>query len=222
MNIYPAILTDSLAEFQTQLDSFTQLPDSVQTIHVDIIDGEFADNFTITPTDLMEIDAHNFFFDYHLMVNQPEDYLQECFDISRARAIIGQVEHLPKQQPFLEEIIQHELQPGLSLDLFTPVEAIDEESWRNLKVIQLMGIEAGFQGKEMNVKLLTEKIQEVKNKIQELELPELELMIDGGVNKHTLPLIKNTGIDSVVVGSALGKSEDMVQTFRELESIISS
>ncbi len=218
-NIYPAILTDSLTTFQEELADFAQLPESVQTIHIDIIDGEFADNFTLTPLDILEFVSEDFFFDFHLMVNQPEDYLSECLAIQNTRAIIAQVEHMSKQAHFLEDINKNERMPGLSLDLYTPVEAIEEESWKEMKVLLLMGIEAGFQGREMKTALVIEKLREVSEIKRQKGLSDLEIIVDGGVNEATIRAVVNAGADSVVVGSALIKSDNMISAYKNLEDL---
>ncbi|HKY73932.1 MAG TPA: hypothetical protein VJ246_01315, partial [Patescibacteria group bacterium] len=50
--IYPSILTDSPSLVQKQLNLVLGL---VQGVQIDIIDGEFADNTTVTPVDLQTL-----------------------------------------------------------------------------------------------------------------------------------------------------------------------
>lgn len=207
--LYPGILVGTAAQAQQELDEIREIP-GVEVFQIDVIDGIFADNATITPSDLQEINFHKERIDLHLMVEEPLDYVYECDSLSvelPIRAVIAQVERMSFQEPFLDEIIKHDWLPGLSLDLYTPVEAIDEASWEKLKVVQLMGIEAGFQGQEFHSGVLY-KIEEVVAEIENRGLEELEIIIDGGVKFGNLQPLLNAGADAVVVGSGLWKTQN--------------
>ena len=208
MKIYPAILTDSLSHAQEQLDIAQTLTD-IETVQMDIIDGRFADNLTISPADFGELDFGELTCDLHLMTEEPMDSVYELIEYAKlvpVRAVIGQVERMSKQAFFLEEIEKHEWQAGLSLDIFTPLEAIDDDSWQYLKVVQLMGVEAGAQGQAFNPQVI-QKIEELKLLGQKFEHP-VEIIIDGGINPETIGAVVAEGVDAVAVGSALWSATD--------------
>jgi pentose-5-phosphate-3-epimerase len=52
MNIYPAILTESVSLAQEQIDKVKGI-EAVAAVQLDIIDGEFVDNLTFSPIDLI-------------------------------------------------------------------------------------------------------------------------------------------------------------------------
>lgn len=214
INIYPSLLSDQLSELQSQAAKIIdQNPDS--TVQIDIIDGKFAENLTCTPSDLADLDLGDLELDFHLMTEEPMDFVHELIDIKsqlRIRAVIGQVERMSSQNFFLKEVEQQQWLPGLSLDLFTPVEAIDDDSWEMIKVIQVMGVEAGFQGQDFHPSALN-VLKEVKSKCLQ---HEVELIVDGGVNFETISSIIKAGADSVVVGSVLWKSESISATIDKL------
>jgi ribulose-phosphate 3-epimerase len=60
-------------------------------------------------------------------------------------------------------------------------------------------------------------IPEVLNKIRNFEkrYPNITTQIDGGVNETTLPRVLETGVDNIVVGSAIFSSEDPRKKFLE-------
>ncbi len=208
MKIYPAILTDSLSQAQQQLDIAQELSD-IETVQIDIIDGRFADNLTFTAADFGELEFGDLTCDLHLMTEEPMDAVYELIEYSKVvpvRAVIGQVERMSNQKFFLEEVEKHEWEPGLSLDIFTPLEAIDDDSWQFLKVVQLMGVEAGFQGQQFNPHVL-EKIEELKLLALKFE-KSIEIIVDGGVTTETMKKIVDVGVDSVAVGSALWNATD--------------
>jgi len=215
MTIYPALLSDSLVELQQQLDVL-QTEESISVVQIDIIDGYFADNITVTPSDLPDLNFGRLQFDLHLMVVDPQDYVNEL--IARAdelpiRAVVAQVERMHNQASFLEEIRNHGWKPGLSLDLHTSVEAIDEDSYQHLHIVQLMGIEAGFQGQQFRPSVF-EKIPELIK-----HSAKLEIIVDGGVKPSNIAEIAKAGIKHVAVGSALWQSDQISDTIRQLQSV---
>ncbi|MDA1079091.1 MAG: hypothetical protein O2840_00140 [bacterium] len=212
MNLYPSLLSDSISELQGQIDSIIELSD-ITTVQIDVIDGIFADNITITPADIPLLNLGELKYDAHFMTVEPLDFLYELIaecDKSQVRACIAQVEKLSFQAPFLEEARQQQWQAGLSLDLFTPLSAIDDESWEQLDVLQLMSIEAGVQGSHFREQVF-EKILEAQSHIAKLD-HEVELIIDGGIKPELLSKLSKAGVQSITVGSALWTSADVIQT----------
>ena len=217
MQIYPAILTDSIETLQKQVFMAGVLPE-VATVQIDIVDGRFADNLTVTPSDVAEIEFGELQCDFHILTEEPMDFVFEMIEHALPiRAVIGQVERMSSQQFFLEEVEKHEWVPGLSLDIFTPLDAIEESSWRYIKVIQLMAIEAGFQGQKFNP-LVVEKLAELKKFIEENDL-EVEIIVDGSMNAETVHTVMTAGADSIVVGSALWNATDKAALLKTLHSV---
>lgn len=217
MTIYPALLSDSRIKLQQQLDVVQDL-EEVAVVQLDVIDGKFAENLTVTPADLPDLEWGRLELDLHLMTEEPLDYVFELIDSKEqlpVRAVIGQIERMSSQAYFLEEIEKHGWLPGVSVDLFTPLDSIDTDSLRFVKVIQLMGIEAGFQGQEFN-SLVLEKIQQIAVPCQTLGI---ELIVDGGVNENSIESIVKAGATGVAVGSALWKSSNISETIKELQRL---
>lgn len=208
MNLYPAILTGSKQTAQQQAMWISAYP-KIRTVQVDVIDGQFIENVTLTPSDLPEIDFGELSLDLHLMTEEPLDYVYEALenkDYYTVRSIIAQIERMSSQQDYVNTVKKNEWQVGMSLDLYTPLDAIEEESWHNLDVIQLMGIEAGFQGQEFQKSVL-EKVKNVVALREQLNR-DFEIIIDGGVKPNLIKQIEAAGADSVVVGSGLWESDD--------------
>lgn len=211
MNLYPAILTGSNKEAQQQVMWIASYS-KIRTVQVDIIDGQFVENVTITPSDLPMIDFGELSIDLHLMAEEPLDFVYEALehkDVLSIRSIIAQVERMSSQVDYVETVQKNGWQVGFSLDAFTPFDAIDEASWDAVDIVQLMGIEAGFQGQEFRPATL----ENIKNlvAIREQLGRNFEIIIDGGVKPDVVQKIEAAGADSVVVGSGLWKSDDLTQ-----------
>lgn len=207
LNVYPAILTDSVQEAQQQIMAIASIP-KIRTVQVDVIDGFFVENVTITPSDLPEVDFGELSCDLHLMTEEPLDFVYEALDNKDeipVRAVIGQVERMSKQVDFLKKVKAEGWVPGLSLDVYTPLNYIEEEAWEQLEVVQLMGIEAGYQGQSFKT-ITFEKIKELSNLTQEKER-SIEICIDGGITYDIADDVFDAGATSIAVGSSIWKDE---------------
>jgi ribulose-phosphate 3-epimerase len=216
MNIYPAILTGDPQVVAQQVLLAQSSPD-IQAVQLDIIDGIYRDVFTVTPSDLVGIDWGSVKLDLHLMVNEPIDYVHEAIEFRRElpiRAIVAQVERMSSQAEYLEEVKRHDWLAGLSLDYYTPLEAIDEESWEYLDVIQVMGNESGYQGRQLQLGAL-ELVREVKQAALERD-KVIEIMVDVGVKEQTIGQIAQAGATGAAAGSVLWKADDFAKKVSEL------
>ena len=218
MTVYPAILTGDTNQAQAQIDLAKKL--GVSGVQLDVIDGFYADNLTITPKDCTALDFGKLSLDFHLMVDEPMDYLHELISVKSqlpVRAVIAQVEKMSHQQDFLEEAKRHGFLAGLSLDLFTPLEQLESESLDGLNVLQVMGVRAGFQGQEFNPQAL-EVVKRAVVLRERLKL-NFAVLVDGGVKLENATSIKQAGADAVVVGSALWQSQDPQAFIKHLREI---
>ncbi len=220
MQVYPAILSDSLDVVARQLSEAQALPE-IETVHIDVIDGIFADNLTVAPLDLVEFNFAELSLDFHIMAEEPLDYVLELVavkDVMPVRALIGQIERMSNQSFFVEEVQKQGWKAGLALDLFTPVEEIDEAAWNNLDIVLLMAVEAGYQGQQFHPTVL-DKVAELRTLAQQKNR-ELEIIIDGGVSDEVIKMIHDAGATSVAIGSSLWcakEPEELVAAAQKLE-----
>ncbi|MFH1967074.1 MAG: hypothetical protein ABIJ03_01040 [Patescibacteria group bacterium] len=228
MNIYPAILTGDLVKAQSELNECKKIWEHFGTdnfsqfvVQMDVIDGQFADNLTLTPVDLAQLDFGQLKADLHLMTEEPLNDVYELHGVKEqvpVRAVIAQIERMSHQADFIEEVRKKDWWPGFSLDAFTPLSEIDETSWSQLKLVQLMGIEAGFQNQKF--------LSQVLNKIEELVALrldkglEFEIVVDGGVKEECLVQIKAVGADSVAVGSAIWSAKDKIEAYQQFINLL--
>jgi len=219
MQLYPAILTGNVDVLREQLEVLTN-QENVPAVHIDVIDGIFADNLTITPIDLSEVELEELQVDLHLMVSEPLDFVFETLtsiDKSNVRAIIGQIEQMSWQGEFLTEVTKHGWKAGLALDIFTPLEEIEAASWSQIDVIQLMAIEAGQMGQTFNP-LVFEKLAELKEKLKNNH-KAVEIIVDGGVKGALFPRLAQAGVQSVAMASEIWTASDPADKLSELLNV---
>ncbi|MBP7774370.1 hypothetical protein KA078_01120 [Candidatus Woesebacteria bacterium] len=208
MHVYPAILSDALQLVSDQITEAQQLP-GVTTVHVDVIDGIFADNLTVAPVDIVDLSFGELTADFHLMVEEPVDYVLELVPHKQTlpiRALVGQIERMSSQKFFVEEVKKQGWKAGLALDLFTPAEEIDDASWDYLDCVIVLAVEAGLQGQQFHAQAL-EKIAEIRQQAKRRQ-KEIEIIVDGGVDETVLKRIYAAGADSVAIGSHLWHADD--------------
>lgn len=204
-----------MTTLQEQLNLAAANP-HISTVEIDIIDGYFADTVTVSPLDLVEAEFGALDLQLHLMTNEPQDFVFEAVPLKRSlpiRAIIGQIEHMSYQHDFLSEVKVQGWQAGLALNLYTPVDAIDEASWEKIDILELLAVEAGSQGQAFDPSVL-KKIAEVKEIIDGLDHP-VEIVIDGGIKRDILTTVKKAGADAVSVGSGIWQAADPEQALTD-------
>ncbi|PIR63631.1 MAG: hypothetical protein CO156_05465 [Candidatus Pacebacteria bacterium CG_4_9_14_3_um_filter_40_12] len=209
MNIIPSILSDEREVVAKQLASILSSGEDyeIERVQMDIIDGEFADNITVTPLDLPDFEFGGLEVDLHLMTQEPLDFVYEAKETTHfvpIKRVIGQIEKMSNQEAFVEEVKKQHWLPGLCLDLYTPLSELSLDALEDVRVLQVMGIQAGFQGQQFNEHTY-QVISELRELIERVN-PKIELIVDGGVKPEHLGKLLELGVDSVVVGSVLWKA----------------
>jgi ribulose-phosphate 3-epimerase len=205
--IIPAILSGSIEEIQRQVDLVKQIPE-FEAVQIDIVDAIFADNHTVSPQDLLAVDFGKLKIDFHLMTEEPMDYVWEMEEHAKQlpiRAVYGQVEKMSYQEAFLEEVKKQDWKAGLALNLYTPVEEITDDAWDWSDSILLMAVEAGEQGQSFN-SLVFEKIKLMQEKMNQNAEP-VKISVDGGIKLENLDQLLAAKVDELAIGSALFADE---------------
>jgi len=206
--LVPAILTDSpetLATMIRQVESFTTYA------QVDIMDGQFVPSTSITWEDLLPLSI-KFSWEAHLMVMQPESYL-EGFKKAGAQRVIFHHEATSSPQEVIASARNLNLEVGLAINPETPVSAITHLT-SQLDSVLLLSVNPGFYGSKF--------IPEVVDKVAELRqaCPSLRIGMDGGIGEKNIAQIARSGVDDICMGSAIFLQPQPAESFRHLQSLI--
>ncbi len=188
MIIVPAILTNDTYELDSLL---RQVRDSkkFERVQIDFIDGEFANNKTIKPSECDLIPYLPLKFDAHLMVSENNivewSKLAEKMGFDR---IISQMESISNPEEF----------ENLAIDDNTPVEAV-ESYLAKLKCLVVMTVNPGFGNQEFETRLY-DKIRQI-GQIRQIGGYKFKICVDGGVEKEHLKILQELGVDEVAVGA---------------------
>lgn len=217
LDVSANVLTGNLQLAKKQIE-LARESNLLEAIQIDIVDGIFADTHTFTPQDLIDIDFGDLQIDFHLMTEEPMDYVWELEEYCKElpiRSVFGQIEKMSYQEAFLEEVKKQDWKAGLALNLYTPLESIDENSWDWMDAVLLLGVEAGASG-QVQSPFLFEKIKAAREKI--LKGEPMRIFVDGGVNKDNVAKLQKSGVDSVTVNSAFNDAANYKQAVEEFLS----
>lgn len=210
IEIIPSLLTNSPSELSELVEKCEGV---VKRVHVDIIDGVYADNKTIDPSVLENVET-SLLLDFHLMVDDPINWVERCVRAGADR-VIGHIEMMGSQREFIEKVTEAGAIPGLAIDMDTEPSEIDESILDSLDVILVMSVPAGFGGQSFNENAL-DKIHTL-NKIRQEKNLSFSICDDGGVTLEFIDDVRREGADEAVVGRKLfeGDLRENVEKYLE-------
>jgi ribulose-phosphate 3-epimerase len=171
------------------------------------MDGRFVPNITIGPVVVEAVRrATTLPLDVHLMIVEPERYLQDFVDAGADHLLVqaepGSTIHLHRT---LSRIREMGRKAGVVLDPATPPSAI-EYVLGLCDVILVMTVNPGFGGQAFLPEMLP-KIRELRRLCESKRLhPWIE--VDGGQNGENAALAVEAGANAIVAGSAIFGSSD--------------
>ncbi len=182
-------------------------------LHVDIMDGHFVPNLSMGPDVVKMARATvQLPLDTHLMVTQPQ-HLTAAFIKAGASPLLIHVEAQCDVRAVLQDIRRQGARPGLTLNPETPVEAafpflgdVDE--------VLFMSVHPGFGGQSFMPQVLP-KVAALRRRC-----PDLDLAIDGGINRATTIAAAEHGVNMFVAGTYLFGAPDMQAEIALMRSAI--
>ena len=206
--IVPTILTTSPQEYQKKLLKAEHVSDLIQ---VDVIDGKFAANETIS-CEVIKKYSSSSFLEIHLMVVHPQKYIDELVKIEHVSRIIVPFEVDLDLNEAIYQIKKHGKQAGLSLNPDTELAAAFH-LYDDIDLLLLLAVIPGFSGQKFQESTV-DKVKEIKAMV-----PELAVEVDGGVNFENAPKLAKAGADFLAANSVLFKASDFVLAYEKLAKL---
>ncbi len=211
MKVVPIILEKTIEAFDQTLTKVAPLSNR---INIDVCDGIAAPNQTLgLPEILTKLSKYPELltakkWDFDLMV---KDYLPLIKLLSQQKDL--NINSVVVHQKYWQKNLGTEFDLGVAIDLD---DEINHKIVTQVSLIQIMTVDLGFQGGQFHPEALV--------KITHLRTNGFEgqILIDGGVNDQTLPIIlQNKGLPDIVgVGSYLTKAFSPQENYKVLQSII--
>jgi ribulose-phosphate 3-epimerase len=207
--IAPSILAADFGRLREQVREV--LDAGAEVVHVDVMDGHFVPPITMGPLAveaLRDLGAH---LDVHLMIVQPERQLA-AFAAAGADTIIVHAEATPHVDYAIQHIREAGCRAGVAITPSTPPAVFAEiEADQAL----CMTVNPGWGGQAFIPRSL-EKIR----RLRRLVGPDVELEVDGGIDRETVGPCAEAGASLFVAGTAVFGAEDPARAFAELSAAI--
>lgn len=187
---------------------FTRLGEDICTVakagatylHIDVMDGAFVPSVSFGMPVISSIrKITDLFFDVHLMMEQPERYIQTFADCG-ADGITVHAEASTHLHRTIQSIHAAGVKAGVALNPATPLSALDYVL-EDLDMVLIMTVNPGFGGQSY-IPAMTEKIRTLRARAMEKN-PGLLIEVDGGINASTIRTVLEAGANVCVAGSAV-------------------
>lgn len=222
-------------DFAHLADEVKRVEDSgADSLHVDIMDGNFVPNLTMGPAIVAAIRRSTaMFLDLHLMVYNPYDYVERFVEAGADR-LTFHIEATEDVDDTLAYIRKCNIEAGLAFCPETSMSLIPKYL-NKCDMILLMTVHPGFGGQAFMPEVL-EKIQftrDICNKLnirkggvtpqensKESALPIFDIEVDGGINAETGQECIKAGANILTSGTYLFHSPNMAEAVKSLRRAV--
>lgn len=217
MIVAPSILSADFSILKNEIDSVS----NAQYLHIDVMDGHFVPNITIGPVVLNSIKDISLVKDVHLMITDPIKYAPKFIDAG-ADIVTFHYEALNSDDEILSliKLIKGKgCKAGISIKPNTSVKVLDQ-FLDKVDLILVMSVEPGFGGQNFMPSALS-KIAYLKDKKLENGYEYL-IEVDGGINNETAKDCAKSGVDILVAGTFIFKSDNrrvLIDNLKELKVV---
>ncbi|MCL4692378.1 MAG: ribulose-phosphate 3-epimerase [Candidatus Hydrogenedentes bacterium] len=171
-----------------------------ERFHIDVADGHYTPTMLFFPDQVKAMRKHTKLpFEVHLMTTHPLQWI-EPFAEAGADGFIIYLDSDDDPRKVLDAIKAYDTFAGISLSLSQPLDMLDPY-WEELAIVCLLGTEIGIKGAGMDPSV-PDRIRAAQSIIQERGLAA-EVEADGGIRRHTVPVIHEAGADYIVPGSLM-------------------
>lgn len=211
MKVSVSILSSKIkpADITKKLDST-----NADYIHLDIMDGKFTENKTWTFSEVKKIISYSKLpLDVHLMVNNPEKYIEDYAMINTSY-LTFHYEAVKDVQSTIDKIKDYGLKVGISICPNTQVDVLFPYLSKIDQVL-IMSVVPGKSGQSF-IETSPEKIKKLKEEIEKQNVKTI-ISVDGGINNETGLLCKEAGVDMLVSASYI--HQDIIQNTNILKKL---
>ncbi len=212
IKISPSILSSDYGNLSAELKRMEDC--GADMLHIDVMDGHFVPNITLgAPIVKCIRKSSDLPFDVHLMISDPYKYIPD-FVNAGSDIITFHAEADSDIEKTIDLILASGKKAGLSVKPKTPIEAV-YPYLDKLSMVLVMTVEPGFGGQSFMEDMMP-KVSAVKSEIERRGL-DVDIQVDGGINKDTISVAAKAGANVFVSGNAIFSSDDAKKTIAEFK-----
>ncbi|KAB1440715.1 ribulose-phosphate 3-epimerase [Candidatus Galacturonibacter soehngenii] len=186
-----------------------------QYIHIDVMDGDFVPSISLGMPVIQSIrSCTDKVFDVHLMVSNPERYIDDFVEVG-ADIITIHAEACKHIDRTLNYIKQKGIKAGIALNPATPLSALDYVL-ELADMILIMTVNPGFGG-QVFIDGMLQKVSTLREMLNKKGL-NTDIQVDGGITLSNVSQIIQAGANVIVAGSAIfnGDIKENTQSFIQI------
>jgi len=198
VKIAPSILSADFLKLGEEIKAVERA--GADRLHIDVMDGRFVPNITMgIPVVRSLRRGTRLPFEVHLMIKQPENYL-EAFAIAGADLLIVQQENSIHLDRTLQAIKELKKKAGVALNPSTPAGML-EEIIEQLDLILVMTVNPGFGGQKF-MEYPLKKVRHLRE-ILDRRNRNCEIEVDGGIAPQNVARVVEAGAGVLVAGTSV-------------------
>jgi ribulose-phosphate 3-epimerase len=214
IEIAPSILASNFARLGDEIRAVEE--GGAEVIHVDVMDGHFVPNISIgIPVVASLRKATRLPFDVHLMIEQPEEYIEEFVRAGADRVLVHQ-EATPHLDRALEMIRELGAEAGAVINPATPVVMLSDVLDK-VDTVLVMSVNPGFGGQKF-IPRAVDKIRQL-NDWRGRYNAGFRIEVDGGVDLENIGDLAQAGANTFVAGTSIFHEPDPAERVRQLRKL---
>ena len=201
-NIAPSLLAANFFDLPSQMKLLKE--GNIEILHLDVMDGMFVPSISFGMPVISSLrKSVDFFFDVHMMVENPERYIEDFYK-SGANGITIHFEACKHIDRTISQIKSFGLRSGISINPAPPVSFL-QNIVSEVDMVLIMSVNPGFGGQKF-IPYSIDKIKEL-SKMRAERNQKLLIQVDGGVDVNNIKSLSDAGVDEFVAGSSVFKGD---------------
>lgn len=187
--------------------------------HIDIMDGVFVPNISYGMPVLKTISKHaTKTIDVHLMIVDPDRYIKTFADLG-SDVLTVHYEACTHLHRTVQAIKAEGMKAGVALNPHTNINVL-EDIINDIDLVLIMSVNPGFGGQSF-IENTYNKVKQLKQLIADKNA-NVMIEIDGGVTNKNAKQLVDAGADALVAGSYVFKSDNQIETIKDLKALANS